>query len=126
VDVIDNVVGYGANNPNAQYIRAGYGARATGGRNTLQLAPINNWDLSALKRFSITERFRIEFQAQATNVFNHPQYIGGFVNDVRPPNPAFTGAQRNMLLPANADFNQPSTVFASNARTLQLALKIFF
>ena len=126
VDVIDNVVGYGANNSNAQYVRAGYGARSDVGRNTLQLAPINDWDVTALKRFSITERFRLEFQAQATNIFNHPQYVGGFLNDVRPPNPAFTGSQRNMLLPANADFNNASTVFSSNPRTLQLVLKIFF
>ena len=120
------VVGYLAVNPGAQYIQAGYGARANIGRNTLQLAPINDWDVTALKRFSITERFRIEFQVQATNVFNHPQFVGGFLNDVRPPNPAFTGSQRNMLLPNNADFNNASTVFSSNPRTLQLVLKIFF
>jgi hypothetical protein len=122
----DGVVGYLANNPSAQYIQAGYGARANVGRNTLQLPPINDWDVTALKRFAITERFRLEFQVQATNVFNHPQYVGGFLNDVRPPNPAFTGSQRNMLLPANAGFNQASTVFSSNPRTLQLVFKIFF
>jgi carboxypeptidase family protein len=118
------VVGYLAINPNAQYVQAGYGALANIGRNTLQLAPINDIDITALKRFNITERFRIEFQAQAFNLFNHPQYVGGFINDIAPI--GFTGSQRVVLEPQSSDFNNPSSQFASNARTLQLALKIFF
>jgi Carboxypeptidase regulatory-like domain len=118
------VVAYAAKNPNAQYIQAGLGAFATVGRNTLQLAPINDIDMTVVKRFTITERFKIEFQAQAFNLFNHPQYIGGFLNDIAPI--GFTGSQVNVLRPQNADFNLPATQFASNARTLQLGLKIFF
>jgi len=118
------VVGYLARTPNAQYVEAGYGALANVGRNTLQLAPINDIDLTALKRFSITERFRIEFQAQAFNLFNHPQYVGGFINDIAPI--GFTGSERTVLEPQSANFNKPSAVFASNARTLQLVLKIIF
>jgi hypothetical protein len=124
VDVIDNVVGYMANNPNAQYIRTGYGARANIGRNTLHLDPINDIDVTAVKRFTITERFRVEFLAQFLNVLNHPQYVGGFLNDIAPV--GFTGAERSVLLPASSDFNHPETQFASNARAIQLALKIFF
>jgi hypothetical protein len=120
------IVGYLATNPSAQYIEAGYGALADVGRNTLQLKPINDVDLSALKRFVITERFKVEFRASWTNVLNHAQYVGGFLNDVQPPNPGFTGFQRNMLLPDNASFNNPSQVFSSNPRVMQLALKIFF
>jgi hypothetical protein len=121
------VVGYLATNPNAQYILAGYGALATVGRNTLQLNPINDVDMSVVKRITITERFRVEFRASASNLLNHAQYVGGFINDVAPiPSPGFIGPQKNMLLPNNPDFNQPSTVFSSNPRTLQLALKIFF
>jgi hypothetical protein len=118
------VVGYLATTPNAQYVQAGFGALANVGRNTLQLAPINDVDITALKRFSITERFRIEFQAQAFNLFNHPQYVGGFINDIAPL--GFTGGQRTVLEPQSVNFNNPSSQFASNARTLQLALKIFF
>jgi hypothetical protein len=126
VNTIGNVVGYAAQN-NAQYLQANYGTRATVGRNTLQLKPINDVDLTALKRFTITERFKIEFRASATNVFNHAQYVGGFLNDVAPiPNPGFITFQRNMLEPSNPDFNNPRSVFSSNPRTMQLALKIFF
>jgi len=118
------VVGYGAKNPNARYIQAGLGALANVGRNTLQLHPINNIDFAALKRFTVTERFKIEFHAQAFNVLNHPQYVAGYLNDIAPI--GFTGSQVNVLRPQSADFNKPETQFASNARTLQLALKIFF
>jgi hypothetical protein len=118
------VVGYLANNPNAQYIQAGYGALGTVGRNTLQLNAINDVDLTLAKRLSFSERFKVEFQAQAFNVMNHPQYVGGYLNDIA--SIGFTGSQRNMLLPTNSQFNQPQSVFSSNPRTLQLALKIFF
>ena len=117
-------MGYKAVNPNARYIRAYLGAWANVGRNTLQLPAINDIDLTALKRFTITERFKVEFQAQAFNLFNHPQWVGGRLNDVAPI--GYTGAQVNVLQPQNLDFNLPATEFASNARTLQLGLKIFF
>jgi hypothetical protein len=118
------VVGYLAANPNARFIEAGFGALATTGRNVLQLDPINNVDVTALKRITITERFRVEFRASATNVLNHAQYIGGFLNDVQPI--GFTGFQRGYTEPSNAGFNQPSQFFSSNPRQLTLALKIFF
>ena len=119
-----NIVAYVANNPNAQYIQAGLGALANAGRNTLQLPAINDIDMTALKRFTITERFKVEFNVQAFNVFNHPQWVGGRLNDVAPIQ--YTGSQINVLLPQSADFNQPQTQFLSNARTLQLGLKFFF
>src|SRR5882762_4762181 len=119
-----NIVAYVAKVPSAQYIQAAVGAFATAGRNTLQLHPINDIDVSALKRFTITERFKIEFAAQFFNVLNHPQYVAGFLNDIAPI--GFTGSQVNVLRPQSADFNKPERQFASNARTLQLAAKIFF
>ena len=118
------VVGYLATNPNAQFIQAGFGALANVGRNVLQLDPINNLDLTALKRITINERFRVEFRASATNVLNHAQYIGGYLNDVAPI--GFTGFQRGFAEPTNGGFNQPSQFFSSNPRQLTLVLKIFF
>lgn len=119
------VVGYLAANPSAQYVTAGFGANANAGRNTLQFKPINNIDMTASKRISITERFKVEFQAQAFNLFNHPQYVGGSLNDVG--SYGYTGGVKNILNPANASFNQDNSGYlASNARTLQLALKFSF
>jgi hypothetical protein len=121
---VGNLVGYVAKNSNARYVQTGYGALANVGRNTLQLAPINDIDLTAMKRITFTERFRMEFYAQAFNLFNHPQYVGGRINDIAPL--GFTGSERTVLEPSSGNFNNPSAVFNSNARALTLALKIFF
>ncbi len=119
------MVAYLATNPNAQYITAGQGALANAGRNTLQTRPISNLDVTAAKRFSLTERMQLEFQAQFLNVLNHPQFTPGFANRV--DSIGFTGsAATNYLTPSNAVFNQPERAFPSNSRTLQLAMKFTF
>lgn len=119
------VVAYLANNPTAQYIRGGQFALANVGRNTLPTRHITNLDLTALKRFSFTERFRVEFSAQASNVLNHPQFVPGSLNDIGPVTYTTAGI-RNFLTPGKPGFNEPEAVFASNARVLQLALKFIF
>jgi hypothetical protein len=118
------VVAYLATNPNAQYIRAGYGAEANVGRNTLQLPPINDIDMTAGKTFTATERLKLSFYVQAFNLFNHAQWVGGRIDDVAPI--GYTGSERSILEPSSTIFNQPSQVFSSNPRTLQLALKLAF
>jgi hypothetical protein len=120
----NNVVGYAATNPKAQYIQAYYGALANVGKNTLRLPPINNFDATAVKRFSFSERYRAEFSVQAFNLLNHPQFIAGSINQVN--SVGVTGTPRNMFEPQRGIFNDPSAVFPSNARSLQLALKLFF
>lgn len=55
------VVAYLAPNPSAQYMQAGYGAQANVGRNTLQLPPINDIDVTAGKTFTLTERSKLSF-----------------------------------------------------------------
>ncbi len=127
-------VGYLANNPNAQYIVAGPGALATGGRNTLATEPTNDFSLATYKDINITERVKFRIGAQFANVLNHPQYIPGSnpgqglgVNDVTSfitgPN---STSYLNYLTPGNAIFNNPKAVFASNARTIGLVAKITF
>jgi hypothetical protein len=117
-------VAYLATNPNAQYITASYGALANSPRNTLAMPHINNWDMSVVKRFNITERQSVEFQAQFLNLFNHPQYIPGLLNDIA--SNGQTGTIRTILEPDNANFNQPNLVFSSNPRTMTLVLKYIF
>ena len=95
-------VAYLAVNPNAQYIVAGPGALANIGRNTLALPHTNNVDMSLVKRVNITERQVIEFQAQAVNLFNHAQYVPGFISDIQAANTAITtaGPTHDFLVPA--------------------------
>jgi hypothetical protein len=118
-------VAYLANDPSAQYIRAGSGALADVGRNTLLTKPINNFDATVVKRFAITERFRLEFSANFFNALNHPQYIPGSLNDVRSFGITATGVS-NYLTPGNTNFNQADQTFPSNARVMQLGLKVKF
>lgn len=118
-----DIVAYLANNPNAQYIQTGRGALSTANRNTVPTRRTNNWDLTALKRINLTERAAVEFQAQAFNIFNHSQFIPGFVNDIAPD--AFTSVT-GYVDAGNPNFNQPQLFFNNNARSLQLVLKFIF
>lgn len=118
-----DIVAYLAKNPTAQYIRGGLYSRPNVGRNTLPAAFIRDLDLTALKRFSVTEQIRVEFSAQALNVLNHPQFVPGSLNDVA--SIGYT-AGRTFLIPGNPNFNNLQVIFPSNARSLQLALKFIF
>ena len=109
---------------------------ANTGRNTILTPPTNNFDATAIKRFTITERYKVEFGVQAFNLLNHPQFIpccaagagpgalGGATNAVTAQ--GVTGSARNALEPQRGIFNNFSAVFPSEARALQLSLKIFF
>ena len=119
------IVAYVANDPNAQYIQARAGAYANAGRNTLAGRPIDNVDVTFLKRFSPTERLKFEFQAQFLNALNHPQFIAGSLNDVR--SIGYTSAAtRNILLTGSDIFNNPEAALSSNPRTIQLTGKFIF
>jgi hypothetical protein len=123
-------VAYLANNPNAQYIRARAGALANSSRNTLQLPPTNNWDISVAKHISLRDRYRFEFGAQMFNAFNHPQFVGGSINQVTTNNAQnallISNATKNFLTPGATNFDVPSVTFPSNARQIQLSGKFIF
>jgi hypothetical protein len=118
-----NLVAYQANDPSARYIVAAAGAMPTSQRNTQPIRPINNFDATAIKRFNFTERYALEFQAQAFNIFNHAQYLPGTIDNIN--SPSYT-SQISFQTASNAGFNQPGKFFNANARTMQLALKFVF
>ncbi len=118
-------VAYLATNPTAQYIQAGAGAYATAVRNTLYSNVINNWDFSLMKRVNITERQSVEFSFQATNIFNHAQYVPGNISDVAPV--SFTsGVVRGSLLTGSPTFAQWNQVFSNHPRDVVLVMKYNF
>ena len=130
-------VAYLVSNPSAFYIRPGAGSLESNnglvvaGRDTILTRPIDNIDLTIGKKFTITERVAFEFQAQALNLFNHPQYIAGSLNQVQPivtykPGTSGGAAVTNYLTPGNVDFLRPDQVLSSNPRLLQLTAKIVF
>jgi hypothetical protein len=120
-----NLVGYYAIDPNAQYVVAGSGTLPTAGRNTLPIRPIDNFDVTAIKRLSFGERIKFEFQAQAFNVLNHSQYLPGSLNNIN--SLGYTdGGTHSFLTPDQPTFNNPSATFNNNARAMQLVVKIIF
>ncbi|MBV9404017.1 MAG: TonB-dependent receptor, partial [Acidobacteriaceae bacterium] len=128
-------VAYLAANPNAMFVVAPQGTLANAGRSLLSLEPIDDIDLTIAKRFTITERFRLEFSLRAFNIFNHPQYVGGYVNDVHPFGAGGGGyAQgtpagdlaRSTITPSSTNFEDWPQAFSSNPRQVTLALKLTF
>ena len=121
VDLNDpTTVAYVAVNPNARYVRAGYGALANAGRNTEPTRPIDNIDLTLIKRLSITERMNIEFGAQAFNLFNHAQFIPGSIDDVGIVSQTGLATYTN---PQMSTFNNPEAIFSSSPRVIQVFAK---
>jgi hypothetical protein len=120
-----DTVGYYALDPTAYYVAAAPGALANGGRNTLALRPTNDVDATAIKRINFTERYAFEFQAQAFNLFNHPQFLSGKINTVDSAGDTASGTQ-SYLNSGSSLFNQPTKAFSSNSRTVQLAAKFIF
>ncbi len=118
-------VAYLANTPTAQYIQAGPGALATASRNTLYSNVINNWDFSLLKRVNITERQSIEFTFNALNLFNHAQYVPGYISDVAPIGYT-SGVVRGALLTGSTTFGQWNQVFTNHPRNIILVMKYSF
>jgi hypothetical protein len=118
-------VAYLVNNPSAQWFRARPGVLATSPRNTYQLPPINNWDVSLIKRIAATERYKFEFGVVLLNALNHHQFIAGHLNDIA--SIGQTGAAATTFLqPQGANFEKPQLTFPSNARAVTLAAKFIF
>ena len=118
-----SVVAYLATNPDARYIVAQQGAYANGGRSTLPLRGINNFDLSFDKRIQVTEHKLIEFRAEMYNAFNHSQFTPGLIDNAYLQTRTDT---RNYLIPSNISFNDPESAFGNNARTIQFVLRFRF
>jgi hypothetical protein len=119
------IVGYLANDPTARYIRAREGMYPNAGRNTIRLPGINNFDMAAGKRIQFTERFRTEFRAEFYNALNHSQFTAGVPNAAN-LRTRVGAADTSMLIPGNALFLRPDLAFQSNARVVQLVLRVEF
>ena len=119
------VVAYQAASSTAYYIAAGKYSRPNDRRNTLAMPHTNNFDMTAVKRVNFTESQSLEFQVQASNLFNHAQYLPGYISDVAPL--GYTGSDvLGMLIPSQGGFNKPQSVFSNHPRGVVLALKYSF
>ncbi len=72
------IVGYVAQDPTAQFIRGAEGAEANVGRNTVESAGINVWNLSFFKNVNLPgEGRKLQFRMEMWNAFNHASFAIG-------------------------------------------------
>jgi hypothetical protein len=65
----------------------------------------------------------LELSGLSYNVFNHPQFIPGSLNDV---GRVLSSGSTAYTTVNNVNFNNPEKAFTSNSRTLQVVAKFFF
>lgn len=120
-----SVIGFVANDPTAQFVRALAGARTNSGRNILTTAGINNWNISIFKDTNVTETMRVQFRAEMINAFNHPQPILGSGAINQSTTNAINGFPL-VLVDDNSSFLREEDLFSTGNRTITLGLKFFF
>jgi hypothetical protein len=89
------------------------------GRNSLRGPGTVNVDVALSRIFGITERFRLEARAEAFNIINHANFVGG----ISPAGTVASFATMNTNLSSSA-FGQVQSAF--DPRILQFALKVYF
>jgi hypothetical protein len=117
------IVAYQAANPNARFFQAAPGTHAVAVRNALELDPVNNVDISLVKRFSWSDRLAFELRGDAYNIFNHRQYTGVPINSLDFQSLMFAPSFQVAGTPS---FGDPSGFLTANPRQLQVALRVTF
>lgn len=89
------------------------------GRNALRGPGNFSFDVGLSRRFKVTERMSLEGRAEAFNILNHTNFVGG----ISPGGTvaSFTTLSTNL---SSATFGQPQAAF--DPRILQFALKLYF
>jgi hypothetical protein len=124
-----HLVGYVAENPNARFVQAQFGAFANAGRNTVSTPGLNIWNMSIFKNTKLTERFSLQFRADTYNTFNHRNFsIGlptnnGSLDQANNPNP-FAASYVNVDAGSSSFLNAHQ--FNGGNRTMQLGLRLIW
>ncbi|HEU0005546.1 MAG TPA: hypothetical protein VFS12_06085, partial [Terriglobia bacterium] len=121
-----NVVGYVARNPSARFIQAGPGTRTNSGRNLLETAGINNWNLGIFKNTYISETKYIQFRVSMVNVFNHRQPSLGLGNVEEYLDSAINTPDLVSVSEGNLNFGNSAALLSGGNRTITIGLKFIF
>ena len=89
------------------------------GRNILRGPGINDWDISIMKNFKITESKSIQFQSNFFNAFNHVQFYG-------PTSNGGSVGGSSQFGQVSTDTSPSTSSYYRGPRIIQFALKILF
>jgi hypothetical protein len=89
------------------------------GRNVLRGPGINDWDISIIKNFKLTESKSIQFQSNFFNAFNHTQFFG-------PTSGGGSVGLGSLFGQVSTDSTPSNSPYYRGPRIIQFALKIFF
>jgi hypothetical protein len=89
------------------------------GRNVLRGPGINDWDISIMKNFKITESKSVQFQSNFFNAFNHVQFFG-------PTSTAGSVGGSGQFGQVSTDTSPSTSPYYRGPRIIQFALKIYF
>ncbi len=97
------------------------------GRNSVRGFPLQELDFSLHRDFPFTERFRLRFQADLFNVFNHPNFAPVGAN-ISAATFGYTSSMANSFLGGGSasGFGFNSIFSTGGPRNFQFALKLFF
>lgn len=121
---LGQIVAYQATNPDARFVRGGLGS-LSGGQSFMDLDQANNFDVAAAKKFTFVEDLTFEFRVEAYNVLNSRQTTGFALHGLASPSNSFAPTP-SQLIPGSANFGELNSLFSSNPRRLQLALRLTF
>jgi len=108
-------------NPNAFITTPPVGRQGTEGRNDIPGFGLTQVDLSLGRKFHLTERFNLQFRADAFNLFNHPNFQNPIpATNQGPPSYLSTQMLNRGLAGLNALFQE------GGPRSVQLSLKLTF
>jgi hypothetical protein len=89
------------------------------GRNVLRGPGINDWDISIMKNFKITESKSVQFQSNFFNAFNHVQFFG-------PTSNGGSVGGSSQFGQVSTDSSPSTSPYYRGPRIIQFALKVFF
>lgn len=96
------------------------------GRNTFRGPKFWNFDFGVIKKFDLTERFKLQFRAEFFNLFNHPNFENP--RNASTGSPTLTSSLFGQTCCITASVPSSATIVATGEpnRVIQVALKLSF